>query len=139
MNIIEYADALDLIIITHAGIDIGLPEPVHCPPDKMRTVYDKIKPKKMVLAHYGGWKQWEMVYDYLAGTEMYFDTAFTLDFIENEWFYKILDKHGAKRILFATDSPWSDAKKGIDYIRQLNIPEESKNMILYENAQKLLK
>ena len=43
MNIIEYADSLGLIIITHAGIDIGLPEPVHCAPDKMRKVYDKIK------------------------------------------------------------------------------------------------
>lgn len=139
MNIIEYADALDLVILTHAGIDIGYPDPVHCPPDKMRAVYDKIKPKKMVLAHYGGWKQWEMVYDYLAGTELYFDTAFTFDFIEEEWFNKIIKKHGADKILFATDSPWSDAKMGIEYINHLNVSEQEKNMILFENAIKLLR
>ena len=138
MNIIEYADALGFIIVTHAGIDIGLPEPVHCPPDKMRTVYEKIKPKKLVLAHYGGWKQWETVYDCLAGTDMYFDTAFTFDFIEREWFDKILHKHGPEKILFATDSPWSDAKKGIEYINKLDISIQEKNMILHENAQKLL-
>ena len=57
MNIIEYANELGLIIMTHAGIDIGLPEPVHCPPDRMRKVLDKIRPEKMVLAHYGGWRQ----------------------------------------------------------------------------------
>ena len=67
MNIIEYADSLGLIILTHAGIDIGLPKPVHCPPDRMRKVLDALHPKRMVVAHYGGWKQWEMVYQHLAG------------------------------------------------------------------------
>ena len=76
MRIIEYADELGLIILTHAGIDIGLPEPVYCPPDKMRKVLDIIKPKKMVLAHLGGWKQWDEVYEYIAGTDAYLDTAF---------------------------------------------------------------
>jgi len=49
MRIIEYASELGLIILTHAGIDIGLPQPVHCPPDKMRKVLDTVKPKKMVF------------------------------------------------------------------------------------------
>ena len=52
-----------------AGIDIGLPDPVHCPPDKARKVLDKLKPKKFVLAHYGAWKQWDEVYEYLAGAD----------------------------------------------------------------------
>jgi len=139
MNIIEYADSLGLIIITHAGIDIGLPEPVHCPPDKMRKVYDKIKPKKMVLAHYGGWKQWDMVYEYLAGEDIYFDTAFTFDYIEKDMFYKILEKHGSDKILFATDSPWSNGKEGINYIKNLDVQQEVKEAILWKNAAKLLK
>ena len=46
MNIIEYADVLGLAILVHAGIDIGLPEPVHCPPDKARKVLDALHPKK---------------------------------------------------------------------------------------------
>ena len=33
MNIIEYASELGLVVITHAGVDIGLPEPVYCPPE----------------------------------------------------------------------------------------------------------
>ena len=45
MNIIEYADELGLIVLTHAGVDSGLPDPIHCPPDKMRKVIDIIKPK----------------------------------------------------------------------------------------------
>ncbi|MBR4026262.1 MAG: amidohydrolase family protein [Lachnospiraceae bacterium] len=139
MNIIEYANELGLIIVTHAGIDIGIPEPVHCPPDKMRKVLDTIKPQKMVVAHYGGWKQWEMVYEYLAGEQVYFDTAFTFDFIEQDIFLKILNKHDKDKILFATDSPWSDAKKGIKYIKELPIREQEKEDILGNNAKKLLR
>lgn len=138
MNIIEYADELGLIILTHAGIDVGLPDPVHCPPDKVRKVLDKLKPKKMVLAHFGAWKQWEAVYEYLAGEDVYLDTAFTFDYINQDLFLKILKKHGSDKILFATDSPWSDAQKGIEAVKLLPLPQHVKNDILGFNAAKLL-
>lgn len=139
MNIIEYADALGLIIITHAGIDIGLPDPVHCPPDKMRKVIDKLQPQKMVVAHYGGWKQWEEVYEYLAGENLYLDTAFTFDYIKEDMFYKILEKHGTDKVLFATDCPWGYQKKDVESLTKLNLTGEVKNEILYKNAMNLLK
>ena len=162
MRIIEYASELGLIILTHAGIDIGLPEPVHCQPDKMRKVLDIIQPEKMLLAHLGGWKQWDMVYEYLAGENVYLDTAFLFgvgmkenylsednekdrsslvnhyNYMEQDMFFKILEKHNFKKVLFATDSPWSDAKAGIEYIRSLPVSEEVKERILGGNALELL-
>ena len=138
MRIIEYANELGLIILVHAGIDIGLPEPVHCPPDRMRKVYDELKPEKLVLAHYGGWKQWEEVYEHIAGTGMYLDTAFTFDFIEEELLYRILSKHDKDKILFATDSPWSDVKKGIECVKRFPLEKRVIDDILYNNAVKLL-
>jgi len=138
MNIIEYADALDLIIVTHAGVDIGLPDPVHCPPDRMRRVLDTIRPKKMILAHMGGWKQWEEVCDCLAGEEVYLDTAFTFDFIGQEILMKILKKHDHNKILFATDSPWSDAARDIRAVGTLPVELRTKEAIFSGNARKLL-
>lgn len=138
MNIIEYASELGLIIITHAGVDIGLPNPVHCPPEKMRKVLDTIKPEKMVLAHYGGWKQWEQVYDCLAGDQVYFDTAFTFSYIEQEMFLKILEKHEKNKILFATDSPWSNAAQDIQVLKGFGLQETVLEKILSGNAKKLL-
>ncbi len=138
MNIIEYADSLDLIILTHAGIDVGLPDPVHCPPDKMRKVMDKLHPKKMVVAHYGGWNQWEEVYEYLAGENLYLDTAFTFDYIKGDMFYKILEKHGTDKVLFATDCPWGYQKKDVESLKKLNLTAEVKESIFYTNAKKLL-
>lgn len=138
MNIIEYADALGLIILTHAGVDIGLPEPVHCPPDKMRRVLDTLKPQKMVLAHCGGWKQWDEVQEYLVGENVYLDTAFIYDYMEADMFLKILERHDKERILFATDSPWSDATQGIAWINSLPVEKSVVRKILSENAEKLL-
>ena len=138
MNIIEYADALGMIIMVHAGIDIGLPEPIHCPPDKARKVLDTLKPKKLVLAHMGGWKQWDEVYEYLAGEQVYLDTAFCFDYMEQDMFLKLCEKHGTDKILFATDSPWSDARRDLDVIKSLPFTDEAKAAIFSGNAKKLL-
>ena len=138
MNIIEYADELDLTILVHAGIDIGLPEPVHCPPDKARKVLDALKPKKLVLAHMGGWKQWDEVYEYLAGENVYLDTAFCFDYMTQDMFLKLCEKHGTGKILFATDSPWSDARKDMEVIKSLSLTDEAKEAIFSGNAKKLL-
>ena len=121
----------------HAGIDIGLPEPVHCPPDKVARVIDALKPKKMILAHLGGWKQWEDVYECLAGKQVYFDTSFILDYIEQELFLKILNKHGHEKVLFATDSPWSDVGKAVEMLRSMPLSKNVIEDILSENAKKL--
>lgn len=138
MNIIEYANELGLIILVHAGVDIGLPEPVHCPPEKARKVLDALKPQKLVLAHMGGWKQWDAVYEYLAGEQVYLDTAFSFDYMEQEMFMKLWEKHDKDKILFATDSPWSDARRDIEVINSLPLSEEEKVAIFYGNAGKLL-
>lgn len=138
MNIIEYADELGLIILVHAGIDIGLPDPVHCPPDKARKVIDALKPEKLVLAHLGGWKQWEEVYEYLAGENVYFDTAFSFDYMEQEMFLKIWEKHDKKKVLFATDSPWSNAVTDIKAVRELPLTSQEIEDILSNNAKNLL-
>jgi len=138
MRIIEYASELGLIILTHAGVDIGLPEPVHCPPKKMRKVLDEIKPEKMVLAHMGGWSQWDEVYEYLAGENVWLDTAFVYDYITKEQFFRILEKHGSDKILFATDSPWSDMARGIQWIKELNLSPMVEEDILSGNAKHLL-
>ena len=44
----------------------------------------------------------------------------------------------ADRILFGTDSPWSDQKESIAFIRNLPLKEEEKKKILWQNAADLL-
>ena len=138
MNIIEYASELGLIVSTHAGLDNVSPDLVHCPPDRMRKVIDVVKPEKLVVAHYGGWKRWEEVYEYLADADVYFDTAVTLDYIEQDMFLKIWEKHDKKKVLFATDSPWSDPGMIIAKVHDLPITQVEKEALFENNAKRLL-
>lgn len=138
MNIIEYASELGLIVSTHAGLDNGFPDLIHCPPDRMRKVLDTIKPEKFVVAHYGGWKQWELVYEHLADADVYFDTAVTFGYIEQDLFLKIWKKHDKEKVLFATDSPWSDAAMALAKVEEFPLSRQEKSALLSNNAKKLL-
>lgn len=138
LNIIYKASELDLAILVHAGVDIGLPEPVHCPPDKALKMIKEVCPEKLILAHYGGYNQWDMVEEYLVGEKVYFDTSFLVGRIEEEQFLRIAKNHGTDKILFGSDSPWTSQKDSLDFIRKLNLDEQKKEQILGLNAKNLL-
>jgi predicted TIM-barrel fold metal-dependent hydrolase len=70
---------------------------------------------------------------------VYFDTAFTLNYIDEQLFKKIIEKHGEDKILFATDAPWQDMKDNLQRLKSFNIEKSVLDKILYKNACKLLK
>lgn len=145
LDLITTATDLGLIVIIHAGIDVGMPDEVHCPPDEalimLHYVQEHAKhPEKtqIVLAHTGGWKQWDAVEELLVGEQVYFDLAYTFGFISNEQLLRIIQNHGAEHILFATDSPWNDQAEDIKSLLALNLPEGDTAAILGGNAARLL-
>jgi len=138
LRILEAATEEGLIVSVHAGVDIGLPEPVYAAVEKIDRAIRETAPRKLVLAHLGGWKEWDAVEELLAGEEVYMDTAFMEDYISDEQLVRIIRKHGAEKILFGTDCPWSGQKESIERIRSLPLSEQEKELILGGNAIKLL-
>lgn len=154
MRIIDYASELGLIILTHAGIDIGLYHHNYCSVGHILKVVDQIHPTKLVLAHMGGWGCWEDVERDLAGAPVFLDTAFAIGPItpnpeqndkpyletnlSNEDFFRICRKHGIDRILFATDSPWQAQKDYIERLRSTGLTPAEQELVLGDNARKLL-
>ena len=140
IEILKCAKELDMIVVTHSGIDDGYKdEPVKCPPELVLKVINKVGHSKFVLAHYGAHKQWEQVSDILAGKNVYFDTAYTLHEIKPKLFKEILSKHGDDKILFATDCPWRDIKTDLETLKSFSLEKETEDKILFKNALKLLK
>lgn len=153
MNIIYEASALDLIILTHAGWDIGFPEANYIPVDSLLRIAKEISPKKMVLAHMGGWNDWNSVEEYLTGSKYYFDTAFSIGEIKKrpdlsapmrtfnmteDDFVRLCKKHGTDKILFGTDTPWADQSEYVNYINNFDFTDNEKEQIFALNARKLL-
>ena len=139
MRILAAARRLDLIVVTHAGVDGGYRGlPVRCTPERARRLIEAVPHSKLVLAHYGANEMLEESLATLAGLDVYFDTAYILRFITPELFRAILEKHGEDRVLFASDSPWSSIEKDLSILRSFGLPQETENKILCENAARLL-
>ena len=139
IEILLLAKKYDLIVVTHAGVDYGFPgETVKCTPDRVLNVLNVVGDMKLVLAHLGGHMMTDEVFMKLAGKNVYFDTSYVLKEIDEKTFLKTVSKHGADRILFATDSPWSDIKADIEKIKGFKLSETDKAKIFYKNAVGLL-
>lgn len=138
MRIIEYASELGMIVITHAGIDLGFPGQVRCTPERARNVLREVKPEKLVLAHCGGWGLWEEVIENLAGERVYLDTAYSMGHISEELFVKLCRTHGVEKMLFATDCPWGNPKQDVETFLAMPLTVEEQELILHRNAERLL-
>ncbi len=138
LRIMDYASELGLIITVHAGYDGAYPNERHCSPEKIADVLKHISPDKLVLAHMGSLYMWEEVEEYIVGENVYLDTAFSIGEMEDEQFIRMVRNHGTDRVLFATDSPWTDQKEAVEHISKMAFTQEEKDRILYENAINLL-
>ena len=154
MRILDRAAELDLIVVTHAGLDIGFPGVVKCSSQMAKNVIKEVGEFKFVLAHMGGWKNWSEVLKILRGTKIFIDTSFStgkiiprsdfhwerddLKLLDAARFMEFVKTFGAERILFGTDSPWTSARTSIEFIKNLSLADGDKDKILGENAQRLL-
>ena len=138
LRILQKAEQLDLLVIFHAGDDIGLPPPVYAPPSRIRHALDHVSGSNLIAAHLGGWEQWDDVEKYLVGTPILLDTAFISQFIEPEQCVRIIRNHGADKILFGSDSPWEDPADTLRFLSSLGLTEHEISQITHENALRLL-
>ncbi|MBP1755390.1 MAG: hypothetical protein H6Q59_1788 [Firmicutes bacterium] len=140
VRMIQYATELGLIVVLHAGLDIGLPDPIHCPPQRAAHMLAQIENEnaKIVLAHTGGYDQWDEVEEYLVGKMVYLDTSYSMNKLSTEQFVRIVRGHGADRILFATDSPWGGQRETVDWVAGMELTVEEKERIFWRNGAELM-
>ncbi len=155
LRMIDCACENGLIIVTHSGYDIGFPGGTQVLPQRVRHMVDEVHPERLVLAHTGGWNCWDEVEELLIGQDVWFDVSFSMTpvyrnddsgrlrsgtpHLSREQFVRIVRNHGANRILFGSDSPWSDQTETIQAVQDSGLTEEEIRMILGENATKLLR
>ena len=138
LKLYDYAFSRGLMILQHAGFDAAFPPPFKSTPKQFANIARAMKGGIMIAAHLGGQRQWEYVERDLAGENVYLDTSTGFDFYDDETFLRIVRAHGADKILFGSDSPWTNAKKEIDRINALPLTDAEKAAILGGNAKKLL-
>ena len=153
LNILKRCAELGLFVVTHAGDDIGFPGMVHCSPEMCLHVKRQIPELKFVLAHMGGWQNWDRVCELLADTDVFIDTAFSIEPIhrlDDHWqsgepkllsieqFRNMIALFTPDRVVFGTDSPWANQKEYVSLMGSLGLPDEDYQKIMYRNTAALL-
>lgn len=139
LKIYDYAMSRDLIILHHAGDDPAFPPPFKSSPKQFAGIAKAMKGGVMVAAHFGGHMQWDDVERYLIGSNIYLDTSTGFEFFSADQFMRVLNAHGADKILFASDSPWSNAETELEHLRSLPLSPSDLKAVLGGNAARLLK
>jgi hypothetical protein len=129
----------ELIVVFHCGVDIGLYPPVHMTPARLSNALKPLEGSTVVAAHYGGYMMWEQAIESLCGKDIYLDTAYAAGRIPPNLASAVIRAHGADRILFGSDLPWSHAGKEAALIQTLGLSKCDLDKIFYLNAKRLLK
>ncbi len=146
-NIIKTAIELDMYITIHAGVDVAYPDDVHCPPEQSAKLikrlygeFTNVEPR-IILAHLGGIDMLDDVEKYLVGKPVYLDLAVILTFgnHKKEQIERIINNHGADKILYASDYPWSELEENVKIMNSLNLSNEERELITHKNAEAILK
>ena len=138
LRIYDYALSRGLILLFHAGANPGYQAPFRSSPQQFAHIVDAMRGGVVVAAHFGGHDQWDDVERCLVGKNIWLDTSMGFEFFPHGQFLRIVRNHGADKILFASDSPWSDAGAEIRRLGALPLTEAEKEMILGLNAGRLL-
>ena len=139
LRIYDYALSKGLILLHHAGFDPAFPPPFRSSPKRFARIVKSMRGGVIIAAHLGGHGQWDDAEEYLAGTDIYLDTSMGFEYFPHDQFLRIVRKHGADKILFASDSPWSSAKSEIEIFKSLPLTEKERSAILGGNAKRILK
>jgi len=155
LRVLGRAAELGLITVMHAGSEIAYPDQIRCSPEMTARALKQLGNIPIVLAHMGGWKNWDRTAEYLVSTGCCLDTSFSLgsiaplddghyapeelSLLSEQAFCTLVHAFGAHRVLFGTDSPWADQQTEIQKLLMLPLTANEKEAILSRNAKQLLK
>ena len=95
---------------------------------------------RIVAAHFGGYHVYEEALEHVIGLDVHLDTSWppSVASIDPARVRSIIERHGADRIVFATDWPMADPSAEVAAIRALGLPADQTEAILGGNFARLL-
>ncbi|OPZ27390.1 MAG: Amidohydrolase [Lentisphaerae bacterium ADurb.BinA184] len=129
---------LGLVLLLHAGEDIGFDPPYHSSPEGVRHLVEEHPGLKLVAAHFGGWRLWDEVDRRLVGQPVYLDVSFIFGMLPDARIVEMARRHGVERVVYGSDAPWRSQADDLRYFLSLPFTVEEQERILWRNAAGLL-
>ena len=128
--------------------DGKVPMLVHCGdfrynysnPEQIKPFLEKFPEIPFIGAHFAGWSMWEKATEELSDYEnLYVDLSSSLYALTPETALDLIHAYGVDKVLWGTDYPMWESKSEMGYFNKIDLTDEERSKILYENAAKLLK
>ena len=131
-----------LILLTHASEPVGhnYPGKGDVTPDILYPLITSFPDLTIVCAHWGGGLPFYALMPEVkqAMNNVFFDTAASPLLYSPQVYTQVIQLVGADKILFGSDYPLLAQSRLLNEIMSLDSPEETKQLILSGNAQRLL-
>lgn len=107
-------------------------------PNRLMPILDKYPRLTVIGAHFGGWSIWEEATKKLYGYRNFLvDCSSSLYAISPEKAKELILAYGVERVLFGTDYPLWTPEQEIERFMMIDLTDEQREDILYNNAAKL--
>jgi predicted TIM-barrel fold metal-dependent hydrolase len=125
-------------VITHVGAGGG-GDGSGATPRMVRDIARALPGLTLIACHFGGYRMLDESVE-LIGENVLMDTSWppSLATLDPDRVRGIVQRHGVRRVLFASDWPTASPRDEIAAIRALGLPEEDETLVLGGNAQRVL-
>lgn len=142
ISFIELLVEHKLLLLTHSSEPVGhqYQGKGSVTPDILYPFITNYPDLKIVCAHWGGGLPFYALMPEVkkAMNNVYFDTAASPFLYSPQIYNQVIDLVGPDKILFGTDYPLLKPGRLLREIESLNLPDETRKMILEDNARNLL-
>ena len=140
--LVEILKKYKLILLTHASEPVGheYPGKGGITPDILYPFITSFPDLTIVCAHWGGGLPFYALMPEVkrAMSNVFFDTAASPLLYDSQIYNQVVQLVGADKILFGSDYPLLEQSRLLNEIRSLDLPQETKDLILSGNARRLL-
>lgn len=134
----ELMASFGFYVMFHTGFDMAFPGNNQAGVERIQKIANWFKDLTIICTHVGGWKQWERIHCLRGCQNVYTETSMTLSEVSDEAFIKHISHFDENRIMFGTDSPWTDQKEMLERTFQLKMPDRIKEKMLWKNSAELM-
>ena len=137
--IFSLAEERGMFVVTHCGSDPVSPDRIHATAAELLAIVRRHPKLTFIAAHMGGPDQLDDVTELLAGSAIWLDTSLCSNREgERDKLIALLKNHDPDRLLFGTDTPWTDPKAEVAFLENAGLSADTLDKIFYRNAAKLL-
>jgi hypothetical protein len=129
-----------IIVAFHCGRDIGYPpEDDRASAARVANMLPRWPGLRVICSHMGGWREWDAAEAHLMeAPNVWLDTSFSLEDMGAERAVRMIRRHGAGRVVFATDWPWRSQSDSLAFLHGLGLSAAEEQAVRGGSAAALL-